>query len=84
MADLNERLTNNVAGPFYVDSTCIDCDQCRSNAPAFFTQDAETGLSVVFRQPVTAEEIAEAQEALDRCPSESIGNDGHAIVPAKA
>jgi ferredoxin len=84
MADLNDRLTNNAAGRFYVDSSCIDCDQCRSNAPSFFTRDDETGFSVVFRQPATEEEIAEAQEALDRCPSESIGNDGHAIVPEKA
>ena len=76
MADLSDRLTKNVAGRFYVDSSCIDCDQCRNNAPAFFTRDDETGLSVVFRQPVTDEEIAEACEALDGCPSESIGDDG--------
>jgi ferredoxin len=76
MANIIERLTNNVAGSFYVDSSCIDCDQCRSNAPSFFTRDDETGFSIVFRQPETPEEIAQAQEALDACPSDSIGNDG--------
>jgi ferredoxin len=78
MADLNDRLIKNVPGPFYVDSSCIDCDQCRSNAPAFFSRDAETGFSFVFRQPESPEEITTAFEALDGCPSESIGNDGPA------
>jgi ferredoxin len=76
MAKITDKLTNNVTGKFYVDSSCIDCDQCRSHAPSFFTRDDETGFSIVFRQPETPEELAEAQEALEACPSDSIGNDG--------
>ena len=34
MANKTERLTENVPGPWYVDSTCIDCDLCRELARA--------------------------------------------------
>ena len=76
MADLTNRLPTNVPGSYYVDDTCIDCDQCRASAPAFFARDDDTGYSYVYRQPTTPEEIVEAEEALAGCPSESIGNDG--------
>ncbi len=75
MANLTARKPENVAGRFYVDSTCIDCDQCRDLAPAVFRRDEETGQSFVYRQPETAEEISLAREALETCPSESIGDD---------
>lgn len=75
MATLTERLPQNAPGRFYVDATCIDCDMCRSNASEFFRRDDETGFSYVFRQPVTPEEIALAEDAR-ACPTDSIGNDG--------
>jgi ferredoxin len=76
MADKNLRLIQNIPGPFYVDETCIDCDLCRTTTPAFFRRNDEIGLSTVYRQPVTSEEVALAEEARDSCPTESIGNDG--------
>jgi len=76
MANKNDRLPENVPGAFYVDSTCLDCDLCRSIAPQFFHRNDEIGSSVVYRQPQTPEEIREAQFAVDGCPTESIGNDG--------
>jgi ferredoxin len=76
MASRNDRLAENVPGPFYVDSSCIDCDLCRGNAPQFFGRNDGIGYSVVYKQPETPEEIHEAQEALDGCPTASIGNDG--------
>lgn len=75
MADRNRKVPENVSGPFYVDDSCIDCDQCRSAAPQFFTRHNEGGYSYVHRQPVTAEEFEQATEAME-CPTESIGNDG--------
>ena len=75
MADRNQKLPENVPGSFYVDNTCIDCDQCRSVAPQFFARHDEGGYSYVHRQPVTPEEIILANEAME-CPTESIGNDG--------
>ena len=76
MANRNERLPENAPGAYYVDSTCIDCDLCRGNAPQFFRRDEEGGFSIVYKQPSTPEEIREAQAALEGCPTESIGNDG--------
>ena len=76
MASLIERKNENIAGRFYVDSTCIDCDLCRETAPAFFRRDDESGQSVVHRQPSAPDEIALAEEALNACPSSSIGDDG--------
>ena len=76
MATLTERLLQNAPGRFYVDTTCIDCDMCRTTAPDSFQRHDEIGQSVVSRQPVTPKEIREAQEALEGCPTESIGNDG--------
>jgi ferredoxin len=76
MAEKINRLSNNIAGKYYVDSSCIDCDLCRTNAPGFYRRDDEAGYTVVYRQPVTPEEIALAEDAKQGCPTESIGNDG--------
>ena len=51
MATLTERLPDNAPGLFYVDATCIDCDQCRATSPQFFSRNEETGMSVLCRQP---------------------------------
>lgn len=75
MASLAERLPKNAQGAFYVDSTCIDCDLCRSIAPALFNRDDETGFSFVQQQPLTDDDVAQAREALDACPQSSIGED---------
>ena len=75
MADKNQRLPQSVAGKYYVDASCIDCDMCRSIAPDIFRRDDEIGQSVVYRQPVTPDEIKRAEEAM-QCPTDSIGNNG--------
>jgi glyoxylase-like metal-dependent hydrolase (beta-lactamase superfamily II)/ferredoxin len=61
----------NVAGDFFVDSTCIDCDACRQIAPAVFGEAAET--SFVHAQPVNAADRRQALRALLACPTGSIG-----------
>ena len=76
MATLADRLPTNVPGSYYVDSTCIDCDQCRALAPEFFGRDEESGFSFVQRQPLTADEVAVVEEAASQCATGSIGNDG--------
>lgn len=65
-----------IVGRCYVDASCIDCDRCRTTAPAFLTRDDEIGFSNVYRQPVTPEELALAEAAREGCPAESIANDG--------
>lgn len=76
MADRNDRLPDNVPGPWYVDSECIDCDLCRQAAPENFRRNPGEGYSYVSRQPVTDEEIEQCTEALEECPVEAIGKDG--------
>jgi glyoxylase-like metal-dependent hydrolase (beta-lactamase superfamily II)/ferredoxin len=71
MARESLRLPENVAGPFYVDSTCIDCDTCRQLAPATFGETGE--YSFVQLQPRNAEETRTAYRALVACPTASIG-----------
>ncbi|MCA1815544.1 MAG: ferredoxin, partial [Acidobacteria bacterium] len=51
MASPAKRLAENVAGDFYVDSSCIDCDACRQIAPATFRDHGDQ--SSVYRQPET-------------------------------
>ncbi|AOS44805.1 hypothetical protein Verru16b_01874 [Lacunisphaera limnophila] len=75
MATLTDRLSLNVAGRFYVDSSCIDCDQCRTEAPEFFGRDGDTGTSFVIRQPVTTEEIELVQQTANNCATSSIGDE---------
>lgn len=75
MATITERIPQNAPGRFYVDLTCIDCDQCRATAPDFFHRNADIGMSVVCRQPRTLDEFQQAREALAGCPTESIGED---------
>lgn len=75
MANLALRLPENVAGDFYVDSTCIDCDACRQIAPETFTEDHDT--SIVHQQPENAGEIKRALMALVACPTASIGTVQH-------
>ena len=75
MATLLDRVPQNVAGKYYVDTTCIDCDQCRAIAPELFGR-TEDGMSFLLKQPATAEEIASAEEAVSSCATGSIGTDG--------
>src|SRR5713101_5845304 len=71
MANPKKRVSENVPGDFFVDSTCIDCDACRQIAPSVFGQAEET--SFVKAQPGTAAERRQALQALLACPTGSIG-----------
>jgi len=71
MANVAERLPENVPGDFYVDRTCIDCDTCRRIEPAVFV--AGNGYSYVGRQPESEEERHRSMMALVACPTGSIG-----------
>lgn len=71
MAHLTQRRPENVAGDFYVDSTCIDCDTCRWMAPAIFYDIGDQ--SAVYHQPETPDERVRAMQALLSCPTASIG-----------
>jgi ferredoxin len=76
MANKEDRYPDNVAGAFYVDDQCIDCDACRVTAPGNFQRNDEEGYSFVHKQPADEAERAQCQDALEGCPVEAIGNDG--------
>lgn len=71
MANPAKRVAENIAGDFFVDSTCIDCDACRQIAPATFGEAAET--SFVKSQPMAPSDRRRALQALLACPTGSIG-----------
>jgi len=71
MADAAKRLSRNVAGEFFVDSTCINCDTCRQLAPATFAESDD--YSFVYIQPREVEPRRNAFRALVACPTGSIG-----------
>jgi glyoxylase-like metal-dependent hydrolase (beta-lactamase superfamily II)/ferredoxin len=72
MANLQQRLPENVPGDFFVDSTCIDCDTCSQLAPNIFRDHGDQ--CSVYRQPETDAEITRALMAVVACPTGSIGS----------
>lgn len=73
MADPKKRLDTNVAGNFFVDGTCINCDTCRQLAPRSFEEVGE--YSAVTTQPEGNDRIHQAYQALLACPVGSIGTE---------
>ena len=73
MAEFEIAVKENVGGRFFVDDTCIYCDLCRVVAPTIFAEH-KSGWAYVKRQPDNEEEIRLVYEALEACPTESIGD----------
>src|SRR5438445_7140618 len=71
MANPKKRLPQNVAGEFFVDSTCINCDACRQLAPETFADSGD--YSFMYAQPGSADNQRKAVRALLACPTGSIG-----------
>ncbi len=83
MAQVKDRLPENVPGDFFVDSSCIDCDACRQIAPAVFRDRGDR--SIVYHQPSDAGQLHRALMALVACPTASIGTVSHrSAVPGVA
>ena len=76
MADKSKKWPDNQAGRYFVDDQCIDCDACRTEAPANFARSDDGGYSFVSKQPENDTEAAQCQAALEACPVEAIGTDG--------
>ncbi len=84
MANPARRLPQNVAGDFFVDASCIDCDACRQIAPSIFRDHGDQ--SSVYHQPETEAETHLALQSLISCPTASIGttrkHDVRAVINA--
>ena len=77
MAELEEKYEDNVAGKYFVDEQCIDCDLCREIAPQNFKRNEDGGYSYVYKQPENEEEEECCKEAMENCPVEAIGDFGN-------
>jgi glyoxylase-like metal-dependent hydrolase (beta-lactamase superfamily II)/ferredoxin len=73
MANRAQRWSSNVPGEFYVDRTCIDCDQCREIAPTTFGDG--DGHARVHQQPHSPETVRRALMAIVTCPVGAIGSE---------
>jgi ferredoxin len=78
MAEWKNRWADNVPGKFYVDKECILCSVCSDAAPNNFRMSDDEDHDVVFKQPGSPTELAQAYEAMENCPVEAIGDDGPA------
>ncbi|TDO84600.1 ferredoxin [Halanaerobium saccharolyticum] len=74
MADLANRVDENVEGEYYVDTQCIACGVCVGEAPDNFEMEAE--YAYVYKQPEDEAEREACESALEACPVDAIGNDG--------
>jgi glyoxylase-like metal-dependent hydrolase (beta-lactamase superfamily II) len=74
VARLEDRHPAGVAGDWFVDSRCIDCDAAREVAPGLIARNAGDGVSVFTRQPETPSEIEMAWRAVMVCPTRSVGH----------
>ena len=82
MAELTDRNHDNAPGAFYTDDTCIICGQCSEIAPNVFRESDDGGYNIVYQQPSTEDDCILAEEAMETCPTESIGDDGKECVVA--
>ena len=73
MANQAKRLSTNIAGNFFVDATCINCDTCRQLAPMSFKEVGD--YSAVVNQPEGEQHVHQAYQALLACPVGSIGTE---------
>ena len=76
MANKNAKFKQNIDGKYYVDDSCIACDACCVEAPKFFAMNDDEGHAYVKLQPITPDDLTDAENALAACPVEAIGNDG--------
>src|SRR5262245_9275267 len=79
MAYFKRRLPENVPGDFYVDSTCINCGNCRELAPTIFGDSGP--YAFVKIQPRDEKERRATQRALLACPTASIGSQNGGAAP---
>jgi len=76
MANKADKYRQNAPGKFYVDTSCIDCDLCRTLAPNNFGRNDSGGHSIVKKQPKNGTEERQCRDALRSCPVDAIGNNG--------
>ncbi len=72
MASIKKRLEANIKGPFFVDSSCINCGSCWQINPESFTSTGNNAY--VYSQPKSKRELNKALLAVIDCPVNAIGS----------
>ena len=67
-------VNGSAVGRFFVDESCIYCELCVETAPRNFSYDSTGGFAFISAQPLTQDELDQVAEALEGCPTESIGD----------
>ena len=75
MADSGLRTEVNIAGRYYVDSSCVHCELCQTLAEDHFATTA-VGEGYVYNQPRNTAEMERCNHAKENCPVGAIGDDG--------
>jgi ferredoxin len=75
MANKAGKVSENVAGKYYVDDQCIACGVCEGAAPDNFKMNDDGSHAYCCAQPTAAQEAA-CQDAMGSCPTNAIGDDG--------
>ena len=71
-----KRHAQNPVGTFWIcQDTCCACVACFVEAPNNIKFDEDLGMSYVFKQPETLEEILEVRKAIGYCPVEAVVED---------
>jgi len=76
MADKDEKYEGQPKGKFYVDTECILCSACVTNAPDNFKESDDGDHDVVYKQPENEDEESQCYDAMSACPVDAIGDDG--------
>jgi len=67
------RHPQNAEGRFWINQyVCMECASCFVEAPNNIRLDEVVGMSYVFKQPETEEELRQVHEAIRCCPVEAI------------
>jgi ferredoxin len=74
---------DNVPGKYYIDLTCINCGLCPALAPNVFAEAPDGTHSFAYAQPEGATAVAECEDAVAQCPSQSVRNDGDQLQMAR-
>ncbi len=78
MADITQKVPENVPGKYYVDKTCVPCHTCMEidGIKAFLRYNDDETYVFFHKQPTTPQEEKITEDALAICPTVAIGNDG--------
>ncbi|TGK11854.1 ferredoxin [Leptospira fletcheri] len=76
MADKHDKVPENASGKYYIDNTCVPCNDCLEEAPMLLKYTDDESKVYFHRQPQTPEEQICARKAKEICPVEAIGDDG--------